>query len=415
MVDSMADARPVLSLGTPSARNAPRAPMAETGPAPRPGASLRILHVLRAPVGGAFRHVLDLARGQIERGHKVGLIVDSTTGGAPAAALLGELAPHLALGLERVPMARQLSPRDAKTLPVIATRVKRLAPHVLHGHGAKGGALARLTPGAANAIRVYTPHGGSLGYSPGTLVGGFYRKLEWLLSRRTDLFLFESSYMAGLFRREIGSPPHAMIRIARNGVAEAEFAPIALAPDATDLVFVGELRQLKGIDLLIEALAFLKRNGRRVSATIAGEGPDGAELKAQALRLEVADQVGFIGYCPAREAFAMGRTLVMPSRSESLPYIILEAAAAAVPIIATRVGGIPDIFGPQADALVPPDDVEALAGAVAAALDDPKRLSGIARAVQARVRGQFSLAAMIEEVLAAYRDAMAMRKLAQFA
>ena len=69
--------------------------------------SLKIVHLLRAPLGGLFRHVVDVTRGQIERGHRVGLIVDSTTGGARADAALAELAPHLALGLQRVAISRE--------------------------------------------------------------------------------------------------------------------------------------------------------------------------------------------------------------------------------------------------------------------------------------------------------------------
>ena len=173
-----------------------------TAPAP----SLKILHILRAPLGGLFRHVVDVASGQSARGHRVGLIVDSTTGGARADAVLAELLPHLALGVQRVAMTRELSPSDIGALRVISQRISLLAPDVLHGHGAKGAALARLAPGAPNAIRVYTPHGGSLVYSPGTIRGAFYRKLEWLLRWRTDLFLFESAYVADLFRAEIGRP-----------------------------------------------------------------------------------------------------------------------------------------------------------------------------------------------------------------
>src|SRR5208282_6245341 len=124
-------------------------------------------------------------------------------------------------------------------------------------------------------------------------------------------------------------------------------------------------------DVLIEALAILKRSGRRVSATIVGEGPEDPRLKAQAERLEIADEVRFVGYRPAREAFAMGRMLVIPSRAESLPYVVLEAAAAGVPIIATEVGGVPEIFGPQAEHLIAPDNVDALVDAIGAALDGP--------------------------------------------
>jgi glycosyltransferase involved in cell wall biosynthesis len=216
-----------------------------------------------------------------------------------------------------------------------------------------------------------------------------------------------------LFRTQMGRPP-AMVRVVHNGVGDAEFAPVALRADAADIVCVGELRPVKAIDVLIEALALLKRSGRRVSAAIAGEGPESAPLKAQAQRLEVADQVRFIGYCPAREAFALGRMLVIPSRAESLPYVVLEAAAAGVPIIATAVGGVPEIFGPQADALIPPEDVAALAGAIAATLDDPAQTHRVAAAVRTRVRGEFSSTTMVEAGLAAYREALAMRKLAQF-
>ncbi len=419
MGDSLGDfLRPTASMLAPAtasaastAMHAAATAMPQAAFAP---ASLKIVHVFRAPLGGLFRHVLDAARGQVERGHRVGLILDSTTGGERADAALAELAPHLALGLQRLVIARELSLSDLHALRLISPRITLAAPDVLHGHGAKGAALARLVPSAPNAIRVYTPHGGSLVYSPGTISGGFYRRLEWLLRWRTDLFRFESSYAADLFRSEIGRP-RAMVRVVRNGVGAAEFAPIAADPAATDIVCVGELRPVKAIDVLIDALAMLKRSGRRVSATIAGEGPQHAELKAQTRRLGVADDVRFIGHCPAREAFAMARMLVIPSRAESLPYIVLEAAAAGMPIIATRVGGIPEIFGPQAVHLIAPDDTAALARAIGAALDDPASLNRVAQAVQARVRDEFSSTAMVEGGLAAYREAIAMRKLAQFA
>src|SRR5271168_784144 len=222
--------------------------------------SLKILHILRAPLGGIFRHVVDVTQGQIERGHRVGLIVDSTTGGARADAILAELAPRLALGIARVPIPRELSQRDLYALWHISRRVRQVQPDVLHGHGAKGAALARLARGAPAAIRAYTPHGGSLVYCPGTLRGGFYRTLERALNPLTDLFLFESSYIAELYRNVIG-PPEAMVRVVRNGIAESEFEPVTPGPNATDIVCVGELRPVKAIDVLIEALGILQQSG----------------------------------------------------------------------------------------------------------------------------------------------------------
>jgi len=385
---------------------APAAPRAPVAFAPN---SLKILHVLRAPLGGLFRHVMDVAQGQIERGHQVGLIVDSTTGGTRAEAILAGLAPRLALGIERVAITRQIDWRDVGALWRLSLRIKELAPDVLHGHGAKGAALARLAPVAPNAIRVYTPHGGSLLYCPGTLRGGFYRSLERILNPLTDLFLFESSYIADLYRSSIGRP-RGMVRVVRNGIAESEFEAVTALPDATDIVCVGELRPVKAIDLLIDALAQLRRAGRTVTATVAGEGPQQQSLEAQAARLGLSGQIRFIGHCPARRAFAMGRMLVIPSRAESLPYVVLEAAAAALPIIATDVGGVSEIFGPQTANLIPQDDVDALIAAITTAIDQPEQMRRAAETLRARVRTEFSVSTMVEDNLAAYRDAIAERK-----
>jgi glycosyltransferase involved in cell wall biosynthesis len=375
--------------------------------------NLKIVHVLRAPLGGLFRHVIDLVQGQAARGHHVGLILDSTTGGARAEAVLRELTPCLALGYERVAIPRELSLRDLPALRSVMRRIDELAPDVLHGHGAKGAALVRLAPNVTGKVRAYTPHGGSLVYSPGTVSGGFYRTLERLLNFRTDLFLFESTYAADLFRDKIDSP-RGMVRVVRNGVSSAEFDPVVVQSDATDFVCVGELRPVKAIDILIDAIAILKQSGHPVTATVVGEGPDEAKLKAQVRERGVVDEVRFVGFQPARVAFSMGRMLVIPSRAESLPYVVLEATAAGLPVIGTKVGGVPEIFGPDSDNLVPPDDIPALVTAMRAATIDPAKANGVAQHIRARVRAEFSVDRMVDGGLAAYREALALRKLAQF-
>jgi len=116
-----------------------------------------------------------------------------------------------------------------------------------------------------------------------------------------------------------------------------------------------------------------------------------------------------LGAMPARAAFARGQVLVVPSRAESLPYIVLEAAAAGLPLIATHVGGIPEIFGPDAVDLVAPGDPAALARAIDAALDDPQRLRAGALRLQQRVRAAFSVEAMADAILAAYHEIRARR------
>ena len=104
---------------------------------------------------------------------------------------------------------------------------------------------------------------------------------------------------------------------------------------------VGELRPVKAIDVLIRRLAS-SSDRAAVTATIAGS-PEGRELQAQAHRWARRDQVRFISHCPARAAFTMGRMLVIPSRAESLPYVVLEARRRA-PIIATDVGGVRNLW-----------------------------------------------------------------------
>ncbi len=368
-------------------------------------APLAILHVLRAPVGGLFRHVLDLAEGQVARGHRVGVVAASSLERTPADDRLAELASGLALGVHRIPMQRQLGLGDVTALRHVGRCIAAAKPDVVHGHGAKGGAFIRLARGAG-AIRVYTPHGGSLHYGHSPL-GLLYGAVERLLIPRTELFLFESEFARHAFKAMIGSP-RAIVRVIHNGIGRSEMTPVEPAADAADLVFVGELRRLKGPDVLIEAIAKLHRTGRRVHAVIAGDGPERAELQASAKDAGVAEHIRFIGYVPARSAFAQGRLLVMPSRAESLPYIVLEAAAAGLPMVATRVGGVPEIFGSEA-ALVPPGDAAALANAIAAALDDPAGTRAAAVRLRERVCTQFSQDAMVDGVLAAYDEALGVK------
>jgi glycosyltransferase involved in cell wall biosynthesis len=366
---------------------------------------LNILHVFRAPVGGLYRHVLDLAHEQVARGHRVGLIADSNTGGARADETLRELAPRLALGITRIPMRRHIGPGDAFVLARVMRRIARADVDVVHGHGAKGGAYARMAFNANRAVRAYTPHGGSLLFGHDTLAGKFYLATEKLLMLRGDLFLFESAYSAEVFRRKIGKP-RGLVRVVHNGVSRKEFEPIAMRADATDLVFMGEFRPVKGIDVLIDAIAQLHRNGRVVTATLVGDGPERDTLRTQVERLGLTDVVQFRPAMPARQAQALGRIMVIPSRAESLPYVVLEAAAAGLPLITTKVGGIPEIYGTLTDTLVPAEDVGALAQTIARTLDNPDATAELARRLRERVASSFSVDTMVDGVLDAYAAAI---------
>jgi glycosyltransferase involved in cell wall biosynthesis len=372
---------------------------------------LRIVHVLRAPLGGLFRHVVDLTRGQIERGHAVGLITDSLTGGPMADAVLAELEPRLALGVSRVPIRRNPHWSDLSSLSHVVRRVHHTRPDVLHGHGSKGGVLARLpqllTPSKERVV-AYTPHGGSLNHRPGTPIHRVYMQVERLLKDRTDLLLFESGFIATRYAAFVGKPSRAN-KVIHNGISAAEFEPVVPDPDATDFVYVGELRSAKGIDTLLAAMERVSASSPRPpTLTLVGSGPDREALDAQAGRLGLARSIIFREAMPARHAFRLGRTLVVPSRAESLPYVVLEAAGACVPMIATNVGGIPEIFGPFRRRLIPCDSVADLAEALLENLEasEQERL-GQAQALAGSVRARFSIERMVDSVLQAYREALA--------
>jgi glycosyltransferase involved in cell wall biosynthesis len=369
-----------------------------------PDRPLRILHAVRAPVGGIIRHILDLANGQAERGHHVGILADSLTGGERAEALFRDIAPRMKLGIHRVPIHREPHPLDPITALRVLWTVHRLKPDVLHGHGAKAGAFLRIKGRSRKAIRVYTPHGGSLHYSPQSIKGALYTILERAVMNRTDLFLFESAFARDTYQRVVGVP-RGLVRCVFNGVTANEFDPVPLADDATDLVYVGEFRHIKGTDLLIEAVGRLRADGKPVTLTLAGDGEESANLKALVDRLKLGDAVRFIGYVKARHGFSKGRLLVVPSRGDSMPYVVIEAAAAGIPLLAAKVGGIPEILGPHTAGLFAPDSVGAMADAIEGALIDLDAARLEAKALRERIFTHFSQRAMVDGILSGYRDA----------
>ena len=369
---------------------------------------LRILHAVRAPVGGIFRHILDLANGQVDRGHHVGIIADSLTGGQRAEAALAAIAPRLALGVHRLAMRREPFPTDVLVWAHFMRLIRQLKPDVLHGHGAKAGAFVRLKTGSKGTIRVYTPHGGSLHYPLNTVKGALYSRLERALMNSTDLFLFESTFARDTYQRTIGTPK-ALVRCVFNGVTAEEFDPVVKADDATDVVYVGEFRHIKGADLLIDAVARLHADGKPVTLTLAGDGEELEALKAQIQTLGLTEAVRFIGHVKARYGFSKGDVLVVPSRGDSMPYVVIEAAAAGIPMVAANVGGIPEIFGSHTEALFAPNIVSAMADAIEIALEDPEAAQARARSLRERIFLHFSQKAMVEGVLAGYHDAFAKR------
>lgn len=370
--------------------------------------SLSIIHCMRAPLGGLFRHVCDLVALQEDAGHDVGIVCDSGAASEATERTLRHLAESVcSLGVARIPMSRQIGWRDVSATRAVLKIAETCNCDVLHGHGAKGGAYVRLAASRlkrrGSGVRAfYTPHGGSLHYKPRSVQGRLFMELERRLGTRTDGLIFESAYSSEVYRRNVGAFPCDM-KIIHNGLRPEEFYSLVLDMDAFDFVFVGELRKLKGVDVFLKALARINLQ-TPVRAYVAGSGPHERAFKRLSRRLGLSDAVTFAGPTPARAAFARGQCLVVPSRAESLPYIVLEAAAAGLPFIASDVGGIPEIVEGSDVQLVAPDDVDALAAGMRDFLDRPTDYADMAVALQGLAAKRFNVRDMANSVMDFYES-----------
>ena len=374
-----------------------------------PDEPLRILQILRAPVGGLFRHVRDLTEELGRRGHHVGVIADSLTSDDLTAERLDALEPFAALGVHTFPMPRTLGKGDLTTPYRLRKMGRELHIDVMHGHGAKGGLGARMAR-SRGQVALNTPHGGVLNYSPGSFIGKFFRNAERTLGGITDAYVFESAYAQRAFHQQIGKPP-TREAVIHNGLAAAEFEHVPLDADARDFIFIGEFRDVKGIPWLVEALLYLKApDGRPATLAMAGSGPDFERWRTRIAETGLGDRIELLGVRPAREAMRRGNVLVVPSLAESLPYVILEGTAAGRQVIATNVGGISEIFGPTARSLVPARNAVALQNAMENALHHPDDAAHEARQRLDYVRERFSIPFMTDQIEALYRDVLRGRR-----
>lgn len=370
---------------------------------------LRIVHCFRSPVGGIFRHVRDLATAQSAAGHQIGIVCDSSTGGDYEDRLFDGIRDRLALGVHRIPMQRHIGPGDVlagiKTYGII----KKLRPDILHGHGAKGGVYSRifgtvLRVFRSRVARFYSPHGGSLHFGKDEWEGKLVFAAERMMEPLTDAIIFVSQYERDSYIQKLG-PPKCPDVVIYNGLTEADFEKAEAPAGAADFLYVGMMRDLKGPDMFIGAIAEAERLAkRRLSAVLVGDGADKPRYVRMTETLGLSDRVRFRDPMPVREAFRLGQTVVVPSRAEAMPYIVLETLAADKPVIATRVGGIPEILAGDPSALVAPT-MQALAEKMAEVAANP---SAYAKKMPDHedIRRRFGAAAMAQAIEEVYKAAL---------
>lgn len=368
---------------------------------------LRIIHCFRSPVGGIFRHVRDLVNYHHAQGHKIGILCDNSTGGDFEEKLFDGIIDKLELGLMRMPIRRSVAPSDLIAAGKVYKQIKKLQPDVLHGHGAKGGAYVRvigsLMRGSRSRVtRAYSPHGGSLHYDSKTLKGKIIFAIERILARMTEAVIFVSDHERQAYFTKVGLPK-TNTYLVYNGLNEKDFQPIVNKKDATDFLYIGMMRDLKGPDVFIDAFRKAEQLvGRPLTGTMVGDGPDKRAYQSKVEQMGLGKRIEVHAAMSAREAFTLAECVVVPSRAEAMPYIVLETIAANKPIISTNVGGIPEILGPDSDVMVPPDDIETLAEKMARVKNEDGWLLS-AQPNRKKFVQRFSVQTMAEDIMKIYR------------
>jgi glycosyltransferase involved in cell wall biosynthesis len=208
--------------------------------------------------------------------------------------------------------------------------------------------------------------------------------LERNALRRADLVTSPSRFGAGSLRERGYLPQDSRVEVVPNGTPPLPHAQVCGTRAA--LVCVARLDHHKGIDILLRAFAAIPNPKPRLD--LVGTGVEEGELKRIAAELNLSDRVCFRGHLErssVAEILGCAITLVLPSRSENLPLVILEAMHAGLPIIATRVGGIPEAVRHEIEGLlVPPEDPASLAEAVNRMISDPELRLRLGTAARAR-------------------------------
>lgn len=371
----------------------------------------RILYVItKANWGGAQRYVFDLAKASTAAGHDVlvvagmpGTLTERLEAAGVATKSISSLKRDISLGAE------------LSAFQTLRHIVGAYRPDVIHGNSSKAGLLAALAGRMQGVKRiVFTAHGWAFNESrpfPQKALLGLLHYVTVLLSHTTIC-------VSGALRSDARLMPFVKQRLVviRNGIGpftllERQEARLRIAPDMArsypKSIWIGsiaELHQTKGLDTLIEAFAAYAHEEPSTVLVIMGEGQEWAKLAKLVQIYDLADRVVLAGFVnDAASHLSALDVFVLSSRSEALGYALLEAGAASLASVGTRVGGIPEILTDRTTGLlVTKDESVELADAIHSLTVDPALRLKLGSALYAHVHESFSLAAMTEATLALY-------------
>ncbi len=326
----------------------------------------------------------------------------------------GEMS-HPDLEVHRLPLTRGLDPaQDARAVSAVFRLVRRTRPALVHTHTAKAGAVGRsvcVSRAGKRPVLVHTFHGHVLqGYFSPSKQRGFI-EIERQLAKRTDRLIAVSPQVRDqLLALGIGRPDQ--YRVIPLGLDLTRFlavtAPVGalrrelgLSAAVPLIGAVGRLVPIKNIELLLDAAARLPD----VHVAIFGDGPSRHGLEQRTAALGLARRVHFLGWA-TNVASAMSDldVVVLTSRNEGTPVALIEALAAARPVVATDVGGVRFVVEDGVTGLVTALDAEALASGIERALSDREAVTAMATTGRETVAERFSHDRLVRDMRALYRE-----------
>jgi glycosyltransferase involved in cell wall biosynthesis len=387
---------------------------------------IRVLRVIaRLNMGGPALHVAYLSAGLAERGYDTTLVAGSLALGEES---MAGVAAELGVPIVTVPeLHREISPlRDLRAVYHLAQLIRELRPQILHTHTAKAGAIGRLAALLAGSARppiiVHTFHGHVLRGYFDPLRSSLFRLLErWLARRTTALVAVSPEVRDDLVA--LGIAPRERFTVVRLGIeldkrvgavdgdtqGRETRRLLGITPDRFVVGWIGRMTGVKRTDDVLLAVRLLREHGVDAVLCMVGDGPDRDAVERRAHELGIVRDSLFLGYqdevAPYYAAFD---ALILPSANEGTPVSAIEALAGGRPVVATRVGGVPDVVRDGVDGfLVEPGDVDAMADRLARLASDPKLRHRMGEAGRASVHERYSVERLLDDVDRLYRTLLA--------
>lgn len=310
---------------------------------------------------------------------------------------------------------------DFRAVVRLARLIRRFRPHIVHTHTAKAGALGRaaaLLAGVSAPALVHTFHGHVFrGYFTAARARAFLTVERWLAGRTDRLLAVSPTVRRELLSLGIGRPERMTVMplgldlapFLHADVARGRFRAELGVPEATPLVgIVARLVPIKAHEVFVAGARALAARVRSACFVVVGDGERRSELEALARGAGLTDRIRFVGWRRDLDrVYADLDVVVLTSRNEGSPVALIEAMAAGRAVVATRVGGVPDLVEDRVTgSLVPPDDAGALALAIEALLADPSRRARLGAAARQRVHPAYGAERLLADMDRLYTDVL---------